>query len=463
MTNRQRSKSGLPRTDEPDARTGAPSLQEKAHRLIPGGCHTYAKGDDQYPAIAPSFIVKGKGCHVWDLEGRNFIEYGMGLRSVTLGHAYEPVLAAVKDALEAGANFTRPAPIEVACAEALLDATKCGEQVKFSKDGSSVVTAAVKLARAYTGRDMVAACADHPFFSYDDWWIGTTSLDGGIPSAFPALTAKFRYNDIDGLRALFDRFGARIACVVLEPARTQEPEAGFLESVRDLCSSRGAVLIFDEMITGFRWSLGGGQESYGVKADLSTFGKAMANGFSVSALVGRRDIMDLGGAGNPGKKVFLLSTTHGAETHALAAALRTIQIYQEEPVIEHLYRQGRRLREGIESTISELRLTPYFGLVGRPCNLVYETRDQSGEPSQLFRSLFMQELIKGGVLAPSFVVSYAHDDGDIDRTIEVVSAALGVYRKALDEGAEGYILGPSVTPVFPGKVHRVPAPKESGR
>jgi glutamate-1-semialdehyde 2,1-aminomutase len=326
MTNRQRSKSGLPRTDEPDARTGAPSLQEKAHRLIPGGCHTYAKGDDQYPAIAPSFIVKGKGCHVWDLEGRNFIEYGMGLRSVTLGHAYEPVLAAVKDALEAGANFTRPAPIEVACAEALLDATKCGEQVKFSKDGSSVVTAAVKLARAYTGRDMVAACADHPFFSYDDWWIGTTSLDGGIPSAFPALTAKFRYNDIDGLRALFDRFGARIACVVLEPARTQEPEAGFLESVRDLCSSRGAVLIFDEMITGFRWSLGGGQESYGVKADLSTFGKAMANGFSVSALVGRRDIMDLGGAGNPGKKVFLLSTTHGAETHALAAALRTIQI-----------------------------------------------------------------------------------------------------------------------------------------
>lgn len=173
--------------------------------------------------------------------------------------------------------------------------------------------------------------------------------------------------------------------------------------------------------------------------------------------------MDLGGAGNSDKKVFLLSTTHGAETHALAAALRTIQTYQEEPVIEHLYRQGRRLREGIEGAISELRLSPYFGLVGRPCNLVYETRDQSGEPSQPFRTLFMQELIKGGVLAPSFVVSYAHDDSDIDCTIEVVRAALGVYRKALEEGAESYILGPSVRPVFPGKVYLAPEPKEPRR
>ena len=424
------------------------SLSQKAHRLIPGGAHTYAKGDDQYPEQAPAFLVRGAGSHVWDSEGKEYIEYGMGLRAVTLGHAFPPVVEAVAAQLPLGTNFTRPAPIEVECAETLLEMLPGVDMAKFCKDGSMAVDGAIRLSRAHTGRDMVAICGDHPFFSTNDWFIGTTGMSGGIPTWATDKVVKFRYNDLPSLNALFDQFPNRIACVVMEAARTEEPEPGFLEGVKANAQRCGAVLIFDEMITGFRWDLPGAQQCYGVEADLATFGKALANGFSVSALTGRRELMELGGADHNRERVFLLSTTHGAETHALAAAIATIRYYQQNPVVETLYARGRRLREGIQRTVDELQLARNFVLVSRDCNLIFGTRDEEGKPSQPYRTLFMQELVSRGVIAPSFVVSFSHSEEDIDRTIEVVSDALAIYRRALDEGIEKYLKSQSVKPVF---------------
>jgi glutamate-1-semialdehyde 2,1-aminomutase len=239
-----------------------------------------------------------------------------------------------------------------------------------------------------------------------------------------------------------------VACVVLEPATAIEPAEGFLHAVRDLCTAHGALLVFDEMITGFRWGLHGAQGLYGVTPDLSTFGKGMANGFSVSALVGRRGFMEHGGLRAPADRVFLLSTTHGAEAMGLAAALETMRVYRTEPVIETLHRQGERLRAGVMEAARSVGIDRHFTVEGRACNLIFVTRDAAGERSQAFRTLFMQEIIRRGVLGPSFVVSYSHTDDDVDRTVAAAEAALRVYRQALDDGVDRYLEGRPVKPVF---------------
>lgn len=417
-------------------------LQRRAREVIPGGCHTYAKGDDQYPVLAPGFIVRGEGAHVWDLDGNAYIEYGMGNRAVGLGHAYPAVVEAAQSELSKGCNFTRPAPVEVACAEQLLSMISGAEMVKFCKDGSDATSGAIRLARAYTGRDLVACCANHPFFSTDDWFIGTTLMNAGVPKATRLLTQTFNYNDIDSVIALFQRHAGCIAAVILEPARTEDPFPGFLQELKQVCHENGALLVFDEMITGFRWHNGGAQARYGVTPDLSCFGKALANGFSVSALVGKREFMRLGGLDHYDKpRVFLLSTTHGAETHALAAAIANMQVYEREPVIEHLERQGTRLWRGINEVIRLHDLREYFRVLGKPFCLLYSTFDLHGRPSQALRTLFLQETIRRGVIMPSLVVSYSHTDSDIDRTIEAVDGALSVYRRALEEGVERYLVG----------------------
>jgi glutamate-1-semialdehyde 2,1-aminomutase len=424
------------------------SLRTRSHSIIPGGAHTYAKGDDQYPILAPGFLVRGKGCHVWDVDGNEFIEYGMGLRAVTLGHAYDAVVEAAYRQMLLGANFTRPATVELDCAQELLGLIDNADMVKFAKNGSDATSGAVRLSRAYTGRDMVARCADQPFLSVDDWFIGSTPMSRGIPQLIRDLTVQFRYNDIDSLRRIFDQYPDRIACVVMEAATTVEPESDFLTSVQRLCNEKRAVFVLDEMITGFRWHLGGAQKYYGVLPDLSAFGKALGNGFSVSALVGKKEIMELGGLGHDRERVFLLSTTHGAESHSLAAAIQTMQIYRRDNVIERLYRQGERLRNGVDRTIRTLGLCGHFELLGRPSNLVYVTRDQSKQPSQSFRTLFLQETIRRGLLMPSMVVSFSHTDADIDRTIDAVGEALRVYQNALEDGVEKYLIGRPVKPVF---------------
>jgi glutamate-1-semialdehyde 2,1-aminomutase len=425
------------------------AMRAKVHEVIPGGTHTYAKGDDQFPQRSPGFIARGKGCHIWDIDGNEFIEYGMGLRSVTLGHAYAPVMEAAYRQMLLGNNFNRPALLELECAQMLQSLVPGAEMVKFAKDGSSVLTAGIKLARAYTGRELVAICRDSPFFSYNDWFIGLTPMDGGIPPVNKSMTVTFSYNDIDSLTNLFETYPGQIAMVLLEPARVVEPKDGFLHKAREAAHRGGAVFMLDETISGFRFHRGGAQSVYGVTPDLSCFGKALANGFSLSALTGRREIMELGGLQHTKERVFLLSTTHGAEYPSLAAAVETMRIYRDEPVIEHLYRVGERLREGFLEAAQEFGLQDHLTIAGRPCNLLFSTLDHDGKPSQSFRTLFLQELIRWGVLSPNFIVSYSHDDDDIDYTVEAIRRAARVYAQAIDaRSTDGLLVGPPTQSVY---------------
>ncbi|MGW6055584.1 glutamate-1-semialdehyde 2,1-aminomutase [Streptomyces sp. NPDC055189] len=423
---------------------------ERLHALIPGGAHTYAKGDDQYPEDLAPVISHGRGAHVWDVDGNRYIEYGSGLRSVSLGHAHPRVLEAVRRELDRGSNFVRPSVVEVEAAERFLATVPTAEMVKFAKNGSDATTGAVRLARAVTGRPRVAICGDHPFFSVDDWFIGTTPMPAGIPAATTDLTVTFPYGDLAATEELLTRYRDEVACLILEPATTHtEPPPGYLAGLRELADRHGCVLIFDEMITGFRWSEAGAQGLYGVTPDLSTFGKALGNGFAVSALAGRRDLMERGGLRHPGERVFLLSTTHGAETHSLAAAMAVLTTYAEEGVTARLHALGERLAAGVREVAASMGVGEHVVVRGRASNLVFATLDEYGQPSQQYRTLFLRQLLAGGVLAPSFVVSSALDDADIERTVDVVGQACAVYRKALDAGdPTPWLAGRPVKPVF---------------
>ncbi|MFT5764574.1 MAG: glutamate-1-semialdehyde 2,1-aminomutase, partial [Saprospiraceae bacterium] len=406
------------------------------------------KGDDQFPEFLAPYIAKGKGCRVWDVDGNEFIEYGMGLRAVSLGHGYEPVVEAAYRQMQWGTNYSRPAKIELDAAAAFLDLVPGAEMVKFAKNGSDCTTAAIKLARAVTGKDMVAICGDHPFFSIDDWFMGATPIDAGIPKSIKELTLTFKYNDIRSVQNLFNRYPGKIACFIMEPEKYEPLDLKFVQALQALCKKHGTLFILDEMITGFRWHIGGAQTLYNIQPDLSTFGKAMGNGFAIAALAGKKEYMELGGLLHDKERVFLLSTTHGAENHALAASIAVMKIYREEHVIEHLQFQGERLRRGMLQSIRENNLIGNVGIHGHPSCLVFSTQDQDRKPSQAFRTLFMQECIKQGLIAPNLVISLSHSDKDIDQTIDIIHHALKVYRKGLDEGVDKYLEGRSVQPVY---------------
>lgn len=424
-------------------------LQARLHEIVPGGAHTLARGPDQYPEDMAPILVRGAGARVWDADGNCFIEYGMGLRSVTLGHGYRPVVEAVSHAAANGTNFSRPTELELRAAEEFLELVPGADMVKFAKNGSDATTAAVRLARAVTGRDMIAIC-DQPFFSVDDWFMATTTMSRGIPSDTASRTVQFRYNDIESLTALFTAHPGQIAGVVLEAATAMhEPAPGFLEGARTVCDRHGALLIFDEMITGFRWSAGGAQQAYGVQPDLSCWGKAMANGFPLAALAGRREFMELGGLRTDGARVFLLSTTHGPETAALAAFRAVRHAYLSEDPIGAMEAAGRRLATAVNALSAEFGLAEHVQVIGRPSCLVFVTNDATGRPSQRFRTLFLQEMLNHGVLGQSFIVSAAHTATDISQTIDATRHALSVYRRALDSGdVSGALAGRPVAPAL---------------
>ncbi|MEU9605680.1 glutamate-1-semialdehyde 2,1-aminomutase [Streptomyces sp. NPDC048057] len=438
------------------------AANERLHAVIPGGAHTYAKGDDQYPEDLAPVISHGRGAHVWDVDGNRYVEYGSGLRSVSLGHAHPRVIEAVRRELDRGSNFVRPSIVEAEAAELFLATVPTAEMVKFAKNGSDATTAAVRLARAVTGRPRVAVCRDHPFFSVDDWFIGTTPMSAGIPTATTDLTVAFPYGDLAATEELLTRHQGEVACLILEPAGHTEPSPrselrssggdptpGYLAGLRELADRHGCVLVFDEMITGLRWSEAGAQGLYGVVPDLSTFGKALGNGFAVAALAGRRALMERGGLRHSAERVFLLSTTHGAETHALAAAMAVLTTYVEEGITAQLHAIGERLAVGVREAAAGAGVGDHVVVRGRASNLVFATLDEKRQPSQQYRTLFLRQLLAAGVLAPSFVVSSALDDVDVARTVDAVAQACAVYRKALDaEDPTPWLGGRPVQPVF---------------
>ena len=424
--------------------------RKKIHTLIPGGAHTYSKGDDQFPAISPAAIAFGKGAYVWDIDGNKFLDCSMGLTSVSLGHAYEPVLKRVKQELDKGVNFQRPSIIEMEMAEKFLALVPQHDMIKFGKNGSLVITAAIKLARAYTGKKLVAFPNDHPFYSYDDWYIGKTVSNAGVPEEHVALSVTYQSKDLSSLENLFNRYPGQIACVVSEPEKNEGIPDHFLNDLITLIHHHKALFIQDEMITGFKTDFPGSISKYKVTPDLATWGKGIANGFSFCALTGKREVMEMGGILRKGsEKVFLISTTHGGETHAIAAGLATIDVFSTQNVIQHNHNIGKYLIDSIHAVITNQGMNDYVNVI--PCNWmpIFVFKDKNKESSAAFRTLFMQEMILRGVLFQgSFVPCFSHSKSDVDFFTEVFNESLEVYTNALESGFEKFLIGEPVKPVF---------------
>ncbi len=425
------------------------NYQKRLLNSIPGGAHTYSRGYDQFPSNAPEILLRGYGAYVFDPDGKSFLDYGMGLRGVNIGYGEAEIASAAFRQIEYGNSLTRPSLVELEAAETLIGLIESVDMVKFTKNGSTATSAAVKLARAYTGRDMVARCQEHPFFSYDDWFIGSTQVARGVPKSVSDLTKTFTYNDISSLEKLLDEYPGQFACVILEAAATEEPKDGFLLEVQKLCNKNGVVFIIDEMITGFRWHLKGAQHYYGITPDLCTFGKGMANGFSVACVGGRREIMQLGSIEFPGtERVFLLSTTNGAEMCGLGAFVATVNFMQREKVVEYHWNYGERLVSAFKRLADKHGVGHSFKIGGVPCSPFYATLNGEGKPCPALRTIFSQEMVRNGVLMPWIAFSFRHGDAELEKTIAAIDGAFLVYRKALDEGWEKYLEGPAVKPVF---------------
>ena len=434
------------------------NFKNAIHNLIPGGAHTYSKGDDQFPALSPAAIDFGKGSHIWDVDGNEYLDCSMGLTSVSLGHAYQSVVNAVASELVRGVNFQRPSILEKEMAERFLEIVPQHDMIKFAKNGSIVTTAAVKLARAFTDRKLVAFPVDHPFYSYDDWFIGATACNKGVPEEFSSLSVTFKSYDLNSLQELFEKYPNQISCIITEPEKSVYPAylgedfspRDFLEKAIELCHANGALFIADEMVTGFKTAFPGTISKWNLKPDMATWGKGIANGFSFCALTGTKEIMDLGGINRPGEeKVFLISTTHGGETHALSAALASINEFQENDVISHIHKSNKLLASLCKKLTMDFGLSRNIEVIECEWMPTFIFRNAEGEICQGFRTLFMQEMIRNGVLFQGIFTScYSHTEDDIYYFVKAFEASLKVYQKALKEGFGNYLVGEPAKAVF---------------
>lgn len=426
------------------------AYRARIHDLIPGGAHTYSKGDDQFPEQSPAAIVRGKGSHVWDADGNEYIECLLGLASVSLGHAYEPVLERVCEELEKGNNFSRPSVIEREMAEKFLSLVSGHDMIKYAKNGSVVTTAAVKLARAHTGRKLVARPAEHPFYSYDDWFIGSTAADFGIPNEISNLTVMYKADDLDSLREIFEKYPNDIACVISEPEKLNVLQPDYLKNAIDLAHQYGALYIVDEMITGFKSAFPGSCAKFGAVPDMTTWGKGIANGFSFCALTGKKEVMELGGIRRTGdRKLFLISTTHGGETSSIAAGLATIAAFEKHDVIGHNHRLGDLFINGTRELLVKHGLTEHIDQLQFNWHASLGFRDKDKQPCFGMRTLFNQEVIKRGVLFQGiFCPCFSHTDEDVQHILWAFDEAMEVYKKGLQDGYRTYLKGEIIKPVF---------------
>lgn len=424
--------------------------RKKIHTLIPGGAHTYSKGDDQFPAIAPAAIARGKGAYLWDLDGNKFLDCSMGLTSVSLGHAYEPVLKRVREELEKGVNFQRPSYIEGEMAERFLSLIPCHDMIKFAKNGSSATTGAVKVARAYTGRKYIAFPSDHPFYSYDDWFIGHTACSKGVPNEIKSLSLTYNSQNLNELENLFAQYPNQIAAVISEPEKNLDSLQFNLKDLIQLTHKNGALFIQDEMITGFKTGFPGSITKHGVEPDLATWGKGIANGFSFCALTGKKEVMGVAGITELGsEKVFLLSSTHGGETHAIAAGLATIDEFQNKNVVEYNQMIGEYLIQKISGILERSGLNKFVQISRYNWLPAFTFNGLDGSPSSPLRTLMLQEMIKGGVLFQGILTPcFSHTKQDVEFFSQVFENALQVYTQALERGVEGLLVGEPCRPVF---------------
>ncbi len=400
------------------------AMLERALKSVPLGSQTFSKSLTQLPrGAAPYFVARGRGSRLRDVDGNEYIDFVNGLASVLLGYCDPDVDAAVREQLANGVTFSLSHPLEVEVAEKICECVPCAERVRFAKNGSDATSAAVRLARAHTGRDRVATCGYH---GWQDWYIGSTTRDLGVPDATRALTHPFEYNDVASLEILFERHPGEIAVVILEPMNAVYPADGFLEAVADVARANGAVLVFDETITGFRFARGGAQEQFGVTPDLATFGKGLANGFPLSVVAGSAALMR-------GMEQIFFSTTFGGETLSLAAARAVLRKMDREPVIETLASRGTAALEGVRRLIEAHEVQDLLEITGHPSWSFLHFQDVAAYSAWDLKTFFIQETLARGILTlGTHNMSYAHTDDDIGRLLEVYGELFPEMRRVVD-------------------------------
>ena len=412
-------------------------LLERALKSIPLASQTFSKSLTQYPrGVSPFFIEKGKGSKVWDVDGNKYIDFVNSLAAVTLGYCDADVDKAVQEQMKNGITFSLPHRLEIELAEKLIDIIPCAEKVRFAKNGTDATSASIRIARAYTGKEHIAVCGYH---GWQDWYIGSTTRDLGVPKAVKELTYKFEYNNIDSLKKIFQE--QELACVIMEPMNIEYPKDNFLKKVKELTHKHNALLIFDETVTGFRYSLGGAQELFNVIPDLATFGKGMANGYPLSAVVGSDKVM---------QKVedIFFSGTFGGETLSLAAANAIIDKYKKAKVTKHFSEIGSYLLEQLNQLIDSEALSDIFWTSGHPSWSFLHIKEQKQYNAFEIKTLFLQEMFKRGILTlGSHNISYSHTKEMVDQLLEVYTEVLPMIEKniknqTLLENIQGDVLQP---------------------
>lgn len=414
---------------------------ERSKKVIPGCAQTFSKGYTQYvQGVAPIFLQRGKGCRVWDVDGNEYIDYVQGLLPNILGYAHDEVNAAASAQLAEGHSFSLPHPLEVQLAERLTRLIPCAEMVRFGKNGSDVTSGAVRAARAFTGRDRIACCGYH---GWQDWYIGSTTRNAGVPKAVRDLTHPFPYNDLASLEKVLEKHPGEFAAVIMEPVNFVEPAHGFLEGVKHIAQRHGALLIFDEICVGFHFGLGGAQKLFGVTPDLACFGKAMGNGFPISCVLGRSDVM------RTFDEIFF-SFTFAGEVASMAAAMKVLDILEQTDSLARLESNGRMLQDGINAMAKEAGLGQRIRAVGRPQWSLLKFADENGADSPLLKNLFQQEAVKRGVLVlVTHNVTAAHDSAAIHQTLEVYAEVLKTLASWMaDANPARFLEGPMTQPVF---------------
>ncbi len=435
---------------------------ERAKQVIGSGTNTFSRAPGVFPeGAAPKFLEKQFGSHCWDVDGNEYIDMVMGCGPVTIGHNHPTINDAIKDQMDKGILYSLLNPLEVEVAEKIVESIPCAEMVKFSKNGSDVCAAAIKIARHVTGNDLVFCWGYHGF---QDWYISSTDRNAGIPQAVRDLTKTFDYNDLDGLRAMFEEHKGKVAAVMMEPVIAEKPlcfgpndcsnpdcskkcQNTFLHEVKKIAHENDALLIFDEMISGFRFAMGGVGEYLGVDPDLATFGKGITNGMPLGVLVGKSEYM------KEFDKVFL-SSTYAPEALTLAAASANIDFYKEHNVIDAIWKKGRFVRDGFQSVIDEYDLSKNVSLAGYPVRLMVNTHNDDGIQNPKLATLYQQEMFKNGILCFSGVLmlSYSHDDSDLEILVDAFDKTCNVIKNAISSGKsiDDFLDGPPGAPVFKG-------------
>jgi glutamate-1-semialdehyde aminotransferase/spore coat polysaccharide biosynthesis protein SpsF (cytidylyltransferase family) len=414
---------------------------QRSAKVIPGAAQTFSKGRSQFvQGVSPIFLARGKGCRVWDVDGNEYIDYVQGLLPNILGYAHDEVNAAYSAQLAQGHSFSLPHPLEVELAERLCRLIPCSQMVRFGKNGSDATSGAVRAARAFTGRDRVACCGYH---GWQDWYIGSTSRCAGVPAAVRALTHPFPYNDLAKLEETLAAHAGEFAAVIMEPVNFVAPAPGYLQGVQELARRHGALLVFDEICSGFHFGLGGAQKLFGVTPDLAAFGKAMGNGFPIACICGRTDVM------KTFEEIFV-SFTFAGEVASMAAAMKVLDILEGTDGLARIQHHGRQLQEGFNSLAKSAGMAERVQCVGYPSWSLLRFNDVTGKDCLLTRSLFSQEIVKRGILQlVTHNLTAAHDDRAVEETLETYAAVLKTLAGWLsDADPARFLEGPMIQPVF---------------